>query len=263
MNKEVILYYFTGTGNTRLIAESLKLTLEKEGIAVEMKDMANKRNQEIQKVDKTYGFIFPVYALSLPKLVEKFMKDMPSDKRGEYFLVANAHTNTGKSRSVAKKILGRKGYKLIGSTSTYTPSSSIITEETEPADEAQLMRDRAVESARNFALTLTRNQVQIEKEKKLSGREKAVSLLFSSAMPGLLLKKTSVNSNCSSCGLCERICPVGNIEIIESRPHFEKNCSICMRCINFCPNQAIEMMSSPGRRQYREPVFEEEIIKGA
>lgn len=261
MKKNIALYYFTGTGNTRLIGEAVRNHFEREGLFVTMVDMAGPEELPLREGDWTLGFLFPVYGLTLPKLVRKFIGNLPPGGNREYFLIANGHSNTGKSRTAAARILDRKGYRLIGTASTFTPSSSIITEETEPEETAAGMREEALLKARHFAADLLMCRAEIERE-ETSFRNKAVSLLFSVAMPGMLLKKTSVGSSCKSCGFCASICPVGNIAMSDGTPVWGKNCEVCMRCINYCPTRSIEMMNSPGKRPYREPGFEKILAGG-
>jgi Pyruvate/2-oxoacid:ferredoxin oxidoreductase delta subunit len=43
---------------------------------------------------------------------------------------------------------------------------------------------------------------------------------------------------CDGCGICEKLCPVGNITM-DDLPRFGGACQSCMRCISFCPKGAI------------------------
>jgi len=54
-------------------------------------------------------------------------------------------------------------------------------------------------------------------------------------------KSFSVESSCSSCGICEQVCPVNNIKIIEGKPEWQHKCQQCLACINFCPEKSIQI----------------------
>lgn len=44
---------------------------------------------------------------------------------------------------------------------------------------------------------------------------------------------------CTACGICERLCPVGAIEIYREIPHVCDLCGGAPRCVDQCPMEAI------------------------
>jgi formate hydrogenlyase subunit 6/NADH:ubiquinone oxidoreductase subunit I len=44
---------------------------------------------------------------------------------------------------------------------------------------------------------------------------------------------------CTGCALCERLCPVGNIEMRDGRPRWLGRCEACLSCYHHCPSRAI------------------------
>lgn len=50
--------------------------------------------------------------------------------------------------------------------------------------------------------------------------------------------KPKANKQCTLCGLCAKLCPVGAILIEHPNDIDENTCISCMRCISVCPNQA-------------------------
>ncbi|MCK9592595.1 MAG: EFR1 family ferrodoxin [Methanoregula sp.] len=64
----------------------------------------------------------------------------------------------------------------------------------------------------------------------------------------------SVTKNCTSCGTCETVCPVGNIEMIGEKPAWKRHCELCFACIRTCPAQAIQIGDKKaGRSKNRIP----------
>ncbi len=53
-------------------------------------------------------------------------------------------------------------------------------------------------------------------------------------------KSFYADDNCSSCGICEEICPVNNIILVEGEPQWQHRCQQCLACINFCPEKSIQ-----------------------
>ena len=46
-------------------------------------------------------------------------------------------------------------------------------------------------------------------------------------------------SDCTGCGICVKICPMKNLELIGGKIEHKNNCTICYRCVNTCPQKAI------------------------
>ena len=67
-------------------------------------------------------------------------------------------------------------------------------------------------------------------------------------------------SKCNSCGLCVKLCPVNNIELIKY-PEFLNNCCLCMRCFAYCPKEAISFKNYRSAR-YRATTANEFLIGG-
>jgi NADH-quinone oxidoreductase subunit I len=78
----------------------------------------------------------------------------------------------------------------------------------------------------------------------------------SRAVPTLKVNEESGLLNCTSCGLCERTCPPGCIEIVQAtdpatgkrRPYPQSyeldlsHCMVCNLCVEACPFDALEML---------------------
>ncbi|MCL2573347.1 MAG: EFR1 family ferrodoxin [Defluviitaleaceae bacterium] len=48
-----------------------------------------------------------------------------------------------------------------------------------------------------------------------------------------------IDENCTVCGLCTKICPMKNLEIVDSKIIHKNNCTVCYRCVNLCPEKTI------------------------
>ena len=57
----------------------------------------------------------------------------------------------------------------------------------------------------------------------------------------LINKMMKVNDKCVGCGQCTRLCPKGNIKLVDGKASIGTNCIGCMACIEYCPNEAINV----------------------
>lgn len=55
---------------------------------------------------------------------------------------------------------------------------------------------------------------------------------------------------CVGCGICEKSCPMGNIELNCKIAVPKDKCTLCYRCVNKCPNQAITILGKKVSKQY-------------
>ena len=68
--------------------------------------------------------------------------------------------------------------------------------------------------------------------------------------------KFRVDPSCTHCGICAKVCPVGNIVMKDGRPTWSDKCEQCMACLQWCPVEAIQFgRRTAGRRRYRHPEF--------
>jgi ferredoxin len=63
----------------------------------------------------------------------------------------------------------------------------------------------------------------------------------------------SVSEECNSCGICARVCPVDNIELVGGRPEWLHHCENCLACYNWCPRKAIHGPLVEENHYYRHP----------
>jgi len=67
-------------------------------------------------------------------------------------------------------------------------------------------------------------------------------------------KRFLVQESCTSCGVCERICPVENIRLENGRPVWMHHCEQCYACIQWCPVEAIQYgKGTMGKKRYHHP----------
>ncbi len=256
-SKTIDLYFFSGTGNTLLVAREMKKYFEENGFTVNLLRIEKSRNAEINTLH-TIGIAVPIAAQTTFPFCWSFINNLPeTEDKTEVFLVTTRAMCSGGIIGPAKKILKKKGYVTIGAKeirmpSNFTPKKMIKLDNNEKKTSAGLIE------ARRFAHDLHYNITHWLETNPLSGIVKRISLQKSFSWMRKHHTMFVNEGKCIRCGLCFKLCPVDNIEMIDY-PEFKDACQFCMRCYDFCPTDAIEMKNMQIRKY--TAVQAEELLK--
>lgn len=235
-----VLYYFSGTGNTKWAADKLKEALERYDYQLDLKSIEEEKRADI----RGYSFLVvgtPVYAEIEPKLVEDFINTVPvTDTRTRCIVYS---TQGAGSCSAVKRIsaeLAKKGYDIAGEAMVEMPNNFYFYLGKEPS-ERKVRRELvgAERKMRKLARDFSSGKAQVSRSFAL--RQKIGALAgksFRKSIPKLSQNLTAGGS-CTKCGLCLRNCPKGNITFEGGRAIIHSNCILCLRCIHLCPENAI------------------------
>ena len=73
-----------------------------------------------------------------------------------------------------------------------------------------------------------------------------------------------MTDRCVGCGICQQVCPIGNIELANKKAkRIHKTCDFCLACVHNCPFKAIDVKNekNPDAR-YRHPQISlKDIVK--
>lgn len=232
---KVNIYYFSGTKNTYLVAETLKNELEKLGTEA-----------LLFNVEKAPAFApcnalviaYPVWGFGAPKIVTNFVKNLPLDTTKTYFLKTSGEPlslNDASSIGLAKT-LDKKGYMVSGEYHYVMPYNMVFRH-----DDA--LASKMLRTAKE-RLKITAQEISAGVVKPISFPLKAriMRAVCSIEHVGMRLNGHlySVNKKtCIACNKCLNNCPTKNITIQDGKYHFAGNCMGCARCAFNCPTNAI------------------------
>ena len=238
--KQIDLYCYSGTGNTILVVQEMVQVFEKHAIPVNTHRIEETDPAAI-RTDTTIGLAFPVAFQSTFPFLWDFFRALPECNGTEIFMIDTMMSFSGAIVGPLKKTLERKGYHCIGAKEIIMPSNwfpkSINKEQNEVKTKA------GMEQARKYALDLIHGRSVWRRFPVLS------DLFYRLCCNDYIMKKVNTapgrriavdHDKCTACGLCSRLCPVGNIAMNGS-PEWSDQCQTCMRCLCFCPVGAVHI----------------------
>jgi len=247
------IYYFTGTGNSLKVAQILAKKLDNCELIPIAKIMYK---EKLKSTSVKVGFIFPLYYAGLPKIVYDFVERLDLDSSNYIFSVI---TNAGDINELPlqqlEKILKTKKKMLSAAFLITMPNNYIIGYDIHSEERQKEFFKKAndqIENIREFVKNKTKNLTPEIFEKDVSRSEK-INNQFRKKVNGTD-KLFYIDDNCNNCGICEKVCPVNNIILINGRPKWQHKCQQCLACINFCPEKSIQFGKNTLKTQrYHHP----------
>ena len=273
-----MIFYLSGTGNTKWAASKLAAATREDLISIAPYMRADDSSHNlaepfILKENERLGFVFPVHGWRVPKLVREFISKMkilrePSDATGGNkakaddcqknrpfaYCVCTAGDSIGLTIENLNEVISQNpSLQALGITEVSSSYSLIMPEsyiglpfmDVDP-------KEREIRKKENAAQELA---VVCE---EIFDRKEGISRLVKGPIPWFFTKVVGgffenvlitdkrfhvEKDRCVKCGICANVCPVGDIK----GGHGEypvwlhhKDCLTCFTCYHHCPHHAIE-----------------------
>ena len=251
------IYYFSATGNSLYVAKSIG---EKNGASLVAMPVAVHEKIVVDE-SESVGFVFPLHYFGLPPMVSEFINKLDiKSSQYTYAVVTCGFEYISSALYQLRKLLHQKGVELnagfhLQMISSYIPLSDIPKEEKQ-----QQIFCKADKKMEKVIECIVAKKHKIEAEYCW-----LPSLLTNNYWRKKLLpnsnRKFYLSSTCISCGICEKVCPVGNVCLVDDKPKWNNNCQECLACLHFCPKQCIEYGNkTDGRKRYHHPKITTQAI---
>lgn len=244
-----MIFYFSGTGNTRWAAREVAKATG-EGL-VYIPDVIGGDCHFNLRPDERLGFVFPIHGWRPPVLVLKFISKLEINFSGHYcYALVTAGDSIGKAMDYLSRALFEKGMHVDSCFSLIMPESYVglpfMDVDTKQKEKAK--KDKASSDLRRYI------DVILKREKGVSDVVLGPLPGFFSGPVGSFFVKHLITdrpfhvdtTKCISCGMCEKVCPVHDITLVERSgkdvPSWNHNgeCLTCFTCYHHCPVKAIE-----------------------
>jgi ferredoxin len=246
------IYYFTGTGNSLVVAKDISNEIQGDIVSIPSVMGMDKIIFE----DKELVIVFPVYMWGIPLIVKRFIEKIEDIKEKKIYGVATYGGKAGGTINSLGKFIKRNNGLLSGGFTVcmpgnYTPMYGAISE-----SKQKKMFDDWSKKAKKIASYIKDGNTGIYENGNLF-----MNFIFSNIVYNLLASKIPkmdkqfwVDDNCNKCGICQKVCPTGNISIQDGKPIWHNKCEQCLACLQWCQKTAIQCgKRTTGKKRYHHP----------
>jgi ferredoxin len=253
-----VLYWFSGSGNSLVVATALSEALG----GVPLVPVVQALRLPAAKPAGVMGVVFPVYAFGLPNIVRRFLETVPLEADPYVFTVATPGVIPGNVHREAEAVLGQRGVALAAGWTVLMPESFSPLRLRLTVHRTATVLRRVNGRVADIAGAVSEGRRGVRQDSLAptawagAAVHRAAARFFPTAGSGF-----RVAEHCAACGLCARVCPVGNISVDNGKPAWGERCEWCFACMQWCPVGAIETTGlATNRLRYHHPAVTAEQI---
>jgi ferredoxin/flavodoxin len=238
------IFYFTGTGNSLKVARGIAAGLGDTKLA----SVCAHFGEDLSGCERI-GFVYPVYFGGVPLMVKKFVESIEAPANAYLFAIATRGGFAGNGLSEMNALLSQKGRGLdFGTLLMMGANYILLYGRLFNANFANRRAEKALPALAAAIKGKEKRPCGLPKPGTASRLEQARGNVHEAAL------EYTVSGNCTSCGLCSKICPAENIGMKGGKPVFGSHCEQCMACLQWCPQEAINYRGkTESRKRYRHP----------
>ena len=282
------IYYFTGTGNSLAVARDIAGKIN--GTLIAVPSVMDKEG--IRTDADVIGIAFPVYYASLggsgiPLIIERFVRKLENLSSKYLFAVCTHSGMPGDTIENLGRIVKSEGGELsagfgVQMSIPYSAGDKIkhalFHRELEVDSLAENEKQQELFASWTRKLNIIQRYINAREKGKLETRSIVVKAILA---PLLLVQKQAaisryreysnssgqsfdelipladrsfcLDEKCNGCGICAKICPVGNIKMVDNKPVWQHHCETCYACFQWCPKEAIHGSIVEYEKRYHHP----------
>jgi ferredoxin len=240
MAKKVVMLYFSGTGNSKYIAELFCKQMNAACHSIE----EDVDFGQMIKAARVIAFCYPIYGSRVPRIMREFaIKHMDALKGKKVIIFCTQMGFSGDGARAFTDIFPRNHFIVRYAEHFLMPNNvnnlgfmPLATEK-----EVKKYLDKAEEKMNEVCVNILNGFGRKRGFNPLSRALGLMQGIFFPLLEWIGLRTVWIDKDCTLCDVCVSICPVKNFENIGDKIVTKKNCTMCFRCINKCPQKAISI----------------------
>ena len=245
---------FSGTGNSRYIAERIAEALQDEIVDLNAKIKA--ADYAPIQAGEDIVLVTPTYAWRIPQIVSVWLTKTELLSAKRIWFVMDCGSEIGNAAKYNRELAAQKALTYMGTAQIVMPENYIALFPAPDKQEAKAIVENAKPAIRSI-IDCIRNGMEFP-----APRNNLYNRFMSGAVNPIFYKGIvradafTVSDACIGCGKCAQLCPLNNIRLDKDKPVWGSNCTHCMACICYCPKEAIEY----GKRSVGKPRYHFEAL---
>lgn len=254
MISNVVMFYFSGTGNTWWVGKQIEKMLTEKDVKVQYISLESENfpdEKAIQKMVKeadAIGFGYPIYGSDIPPNFMAFIDNFPKVDKKPAFVFTTMMIFSGDGAIVAKRRLRKRGFKVKQAINIRMPNnvklpyplfrSFPITN----GEENNKVKEKATRKARKLVDRILAEKTWIQGWDPINvsgGLMQRLEMRFGNM--SIFARNYFVEEEtCTQCMQCVDYCPTNNITFEDGKFTWSDKCTLCLRCYHLCPEDAIQ-----------------------
>lgn len=241
-----MIFYFSGTGNSRYVAEVLANKTDDQ--ACSMIDAVREEKFDYTLAEgEILGLVMPVYYWGVPRLVHFFLSQLKLSYPGERPYTYLVFTCGGSSCAASRYVTNYLPVDLFAS--LVMPDNFVLMYDIIHPNDIKRKHEQLKKSL-GMVVGNIRNRKKLRADPNIGiigGLQSRI--VYPIYVRGRKTEKFFTDDNCDGCGFCSSICPDQAIVMEEGRPRWQlPQCEHCLACIHRCPQRAIQYGAKTAKR---------------
>jgi len=234
----MLMLYFSGTGNSKYIAEKFSAGMNALCHSIEEPQAFG----ELIQQNEIIGFCFPTYGSRIPRIMREFVLRHINLLKGKKLIIFCTQLMfSGDGARAFTDLLPKRYAEIIYAEHFNMPNNLCnfpVFKVTNGIENKKCL-SAADRKMKKVCFNIKNG---IIKKRGFNFFSRCLGLIQGTSFPSLETKGKSsarTDSDCNGCGLCVKICPMNNLEFANNEVKQKDNCTLCYRCVNACPKKAI------------------------